>query len=647
MMNTNTALLSLLLVGCATTRSEPLAIVEGTLLEGSSVRTSGSDEPARSIRLVGNDLEIRVAEASAIVRDVTTDGRLDYEQQGEAWILDLPGGKARWETSTIQFGSRVYELESGGALVLDSSGRRLPVEPNLLHYQIGAVHRMVTTDSVDAQLWFDRGLALCFGFNHGEAVACFERAIESDPDCAMAYWGKAYALSPNYNNPMPEEAETEAGREALLQASAVLNDETELEHGFVEALSHRFGTSGERGELDLDYSNAMRALYSRFPDDSEVCALTGESVMQLRPWGLWTPEGEAAPETPEIRRVLERGLKLWPDHPVICHLYIHAMEAGPEVQKAVAAAERLEGLAPGLGHLVHMPSHAYVWTGRYDDVIRTNLLAVEIDDEFAGVRGMSNMYTAYRIHNYHFVAYGAMWEGRRALALEYARAIPSQIPEGLLAKVPDMFDVFHATPYHVMVRFGMWDELVNEPDPGEALPATRAVWRYARAVAFAALGRVEEAEREQLAFEAARDAVPPTRFLFGNPVSRILEVATHFLEGEVEYRKGNYDAAFASLRKAVALDEKLNYDEPWGWMEPTRHALGALLLEQGHYEEALGVYQANLDRYPENGWALHGLAECLEAAGKTREAVAVRQRFDKAWARADVQIDGSCFCRTD
>lgn len=646
-MNTKTALLPLLLVGCVATRSEPVPVIHGTLMEGSAIRSSGSDEAPRSIRLVGNDLEIRLAEGSAIIRDVTDDGQLDYRQQGDAWLLDMPSGKALWESGTIQFGSSSYELEPAGMLILDSTGNRMPAEPALTHYQIGAVHRAVTTDSADAQLWFDRGIALCFGFNHGEAVACFERAIEIDPGCAMAYWGKAYALSPNYNNPMPEESETEAGRAALWVARTKLDDETELERGLVEALSRRYANSGERGELDLAYADAMRALYARFPNDPDVCALTGEAIMQLRPWHLWNHEGEAAPETPEIRRVLERGLELWPDHPVLCHLYIHAMEAGPKVGLAIAAAERLEGLAPGLGHLVHMPSHAYVWTGRYDDVIRTNLLAVEIDDEFADVRGMNNMYTGYRIHNYHFVAYGAMWEGRRALALEYARAIPEQIPAALLANVPDMFDVFHATHYHVMVRFGMWDELLDEPDPGEALPATRAVWRYARAVAFAALGRVEEAEQEQLSFATARDAVPATRFLFGNPVSEILEVATHFLEGEVEYRKRNYDLAFASLRKAVALDEQLNYDEPWGWMEPTRHALGALLVEQGHHEEALGVYQANLDRYPENGWALHGLAECLEAIGKTRDAAAVRKRFDKAWARADVRIDGSCFCRTE
>ncbi|MEM9802849.1 MAG: tetratricopeptide repeat protein, partial [Planctomycetota bacterium] len=488
-------------------------------------------------------------------------------------------------------------------------------------YRIGSVHRLVTTDDPAAQLWFDRGIALCFGFNHEEAIAAFERAAAIDPGCAMAYWGKAYALGPNYNAPLPDASATEAAVEALQRARAELDDETPVERGLVTAMATRFASPppDDRTDLDLAYAAAMRDLFERFPDDADVCALTGEALMQLRPWGLWTPDGEAAPETPEIRSVLEAGLARWPDHPALCHLYIHAMEAGPEVERAIPAAQRLEDLTPGLGHLVHMPSHAYVWTGRYDDVIRTNVRACEVDDDFADARGMANFYTAYRIHNYHFVAYGAMWEGRRALALEYARAIPEQIPDELLTAAPDLFDVFHATHYHAMVRFGMWDELIEERDPGEDLPATRSVWRYARGVAYAALGRIAEAENEQRLFLEARDAVPETRLLFNNPVSKVLAVATEFLEGEIEYRKGNHEVAFASLRRAVELDEQLNYDEPWGWMEPARHALGALLTEQARYEEALEVYEANLDRYPENGWALYGLAECLEGLDRDAE----------------------------
>ncbi len=529
---------------------------------------------------------------------------------------------------------------------LDEDRPEVSVAP--IHYDVGSIGRTVTTDSPDAQLWFDRGLGLCFGFNHEEAVLCFERAAEADPGCAMAHWGKAYALGPNYNNPVPDEATTKAALDTLVKAASALDDETPAERALVEAMRARFAmpVPADRSGLDRAYAEAMRRVRATHTDDPDVCALTAEAVMQLRPWKLWSPEGEPAPETPEIRRILEEGLARWPKHPALCHLYIHTMEAGPEVARAVPAARTLEGLTPGLGHLIHMPSHIYVWTGRYDDVIRTNLKAVEIDDAFVEQRGRMNFYTGYRIHNYHFVAYGAMWEGRRELAMKYARAIPEEIPAGLLKAAPDVFDIFVATPYHVMVRFGRWEEILDEPEPGSELLATRAVWRYARGLALASLGRVEEAEREQKAFLAAKAAVPGTRLLFQNRVSEILEVAEAFLEGEIEYRKKNHDRAFALLREAVRLDEKLNYDEPWGWMEPARHALGALLTEQGRHEEAAAVYRANLKRYPENGWALHGLAECLRALGQTEESIAVRARFEQAWARSDTKIIGSCFCRT-
>ncbi|MHC4940054.1 MAG: tetratricopeptide repeat protein [Planctomycetota bacterium] len=521
-----------------------------------------------------------------------------------------------------------------------------PQEKQSLVYDIGAVGRKVTTGSAEAQLWFDRGLGMSFGFNHEEAVRCFEKAAKADPDCAMAYWGKAYALSPNYNDPAPAPEATTAARKTLENADG--KNASPVETALIAALRERCASSDpeDRAKLDAAYAAAMRKVHARFKDDADVAALTAEAVMQLRPWGLWSPEGKAAPETPEIRAILEPALARWPNHPALCHLYIHAMEAGPEVAKAIPAARALEDATPGLGHLRHMPSHIYVWTGMYDDVIRTNLVACKVDEAFVAHRGRHNLFTAYRIHNLHFVAYGAMWEGRRELAMEYARRVPKEIPVELVKAYPDLLDVFFATPYHVMVRFGMWEKLLAEPAPADYLLATRAVHHYARGIACASLGRVEEAEKEQALFAAAKAAVPETRILFNNPVAKILEVADAFLEGEIEYRKQDYDLAFKMLRKAVELDEKLNYDEPWGWMEPTRHALGALLTEQKRFEEAITVYQANLKRYPENGWALHGLAECLRGLGKEDEAKKVRARFDKAWARADVTIPGSCFCKT-
>ncbi|MHC4409381.1 MAG: tetratricopeptide repeat protein [Planctomycetota bacterium] len=508
------------------------------------------------------------------------------------------------------------------------------------HYDVGAIHRAVTTGSAEAQVWFDRGLGLTYGFNHGEAIACFERAAAADPGCAMAYWGKAYSLGPNYNDPAPSPEAIKAARQAIASATQAIDNESAAEKALIDALRARYP-----GGLDNKaYAEQMRYLHRAHPDDADICALTGEALMQLRPWGLWSPEGKMAPETPEIRTVLEGGLRRWPNHPALCHLYIHAMEAGPEVEKAVPAARALERRAAGLGHLAHMPSHIYVWTGRYEDVIRVNVKAVEIDDAYVMHGGRNNLYTAYRIHNYHFVAYGAMWDGQRALALEFARAIPREIPKKLAETYPDVFDVFHATPYHVMVRFGMWDDILREQEP--AYLASKAVWRYARGIAHASLGNVEAAEKEQHLFLQAKAAVPGSRALFNNPVSEILGVAEKFLDGEIEYRKGNYDEAFKLLGEAVRLDEQLNYDEPWGWMEPTRHALGALLTEQGQFEAALKVYEENLERYPNNGWALHGKTECLQGLGRNEEAAAAKKSFDEAWIRSDVVIPGSCFCKT-
>jgi tetratricopeptide (TPR) repeat protein len=517
-----------------------------------------------------------------------------------------------------------------------------------LYYDVGVVQRKVTTSSTEAQQWFDRGLGLAYGFNHEEAIACFERGVEADPDCAMCYWGKAYALGPNYNNVEMTEEASQAAHEAIQQAVAKVGGGTEAEKALIEALQARYAwpAPDDRAELDQAYAEAMRKVWAAHPEDGDVAALTGEALMMLRPWKLWSPEGEPAPETPEIRRVLEAGLERSPNHPALCHLYIHTMEAGPEAATAVPAAETLETLTPGLGHLIHMPSHIYTWTGRYDDVIRVNQRAVEVDRAFVEYAGRENFYTLYRLHNFHFVAYGAMFAGRREIALAAARELVTEIPPALLEELPDFLDVFVGTPYHVLVRFGLWDEILAEPEPAEELFAARAVWRYARGIALATLGRVEEAAQEQEAFLQAKDAVPESRLLFNNPVKEILEVATQVLAGEIEYRRGNLDRAFEHLREAVALDERLNYDEPWGWMEPARHPLGALLTEQGRYEEAIAVYEANLARYPENGWALHGLAEGLQRLGRDEEAAAAQTRFETAWADADTIIPGSCFCRT-
>jgi tetratricopeptide (TPR) repeat protein len=528
-----------------------------------------------------------------------------------------------------------------------TANSRVP-ESSEAYYDLGGFHRTVTTQSAPAQTWFDRGLAMSYGFNHEEAVRCFEHALRLDPGMAMALWGMAYAWGPNINN-------TEIVPHQIAQASLAVHlaqlhaaRATPLERDLIDALATRYATPVPEDRIPLNeaYANAMRKLYERYPDDPLVATLFAESLMVLRPWKHWSPNGEPAPETPEIVAVLEKGLQRWPADPGLCHLYIHAMEASPTPQKALAAADRLREAMPGAGHLVHMPSHIDVLLGHYDQVISSNQRAIAADTEFLRREGAHNFYTLYRVHCYHFLIYGAMFAGQSELAMETARQLVAQVPEDMLQQQSDLLDAFMATPYHVLVRFGRWNEILAEPEPAAYLPATRAMWHYARALAYAATGRPGEAEAEQQSFERERVAVPETSMLFNNRSRDILGVAAAMVAGEIAYRRREYETAFRQLQEAVRRDDALNYDEPWGWMQPARHALGALLLEQGRVADAEEVYRRDLKRHPNNVWALHGLVECLDRQGKDAESVALRSTLDRVARLADIRIDRSCFCRT-
>jgi tetratricopeptide (TPR) repeat protein len=515
------------------------------------------------------------------------------------------------------------------------------------YYDIGGFHYPVTTNSEEAQLWFDRGLAMCHAFNHEEAVRCFERALAADPGMPMAFWGMAYAWGPNINNMEIEAQQIAQAELALRLAKLHAGRAKAVERDLIDALTKRYAAPApeDREPLNRAYAEAMREAYRKHPRDVTVAALFAESLMNLRPWKLWSPDGEPAEETPEIVTVLEGALEHWPAHPLLCHLYIHAVEASPNPEKALSAANRLRRAMPGAGHLVHMPSHIYVLVGDYEKVIDANLDAVEADKEFVRREGRHNFFTLYRMHNYHFVVYGAMFDGQSELALRTARELIEQVPEDMLREQVDFIDGFIATPLHVLVRFGRWDDILAEPEPADYLPMTRAVWRYARGLAYAATGRVDEAESEQRAFAAAQKEVPDTSMLFQNSSQAILGVAEAMLAGEIAYRKKDFDKAFEHLREAVRRDDGLNYDEPWGWMQPARHALGALLLEQSEDAEAAQVFRADLKRHPNNPWALHGLAESLTRQGKLREAAEYQAQFRNATKRADVTIDRSCYCR--
>lgn len=513
---------------------------------------------------------------------------------------------------------------------------------------LGSFHRRITTDSPEAQAWFDRGLALVYGFNHEEAIRCFERAAWEDPACAMAQWGIAYANGVHINNTAMSRDASRAAHRSSRRALRLAPPEG-WEREVIEALQARYAWPApeDRAGLNEAYAEAMGAVHRAHPDDPDVAALYAESLMVLRPWKQWNKDGTPAPGTLEVVRVLEAGLKAAPNHPALCHFYIHAVEASPEPGRALGAADALRELIPDSGHLVHMPSHIDVLLGRYEEAILANEKATAADGRYLALRGPNNFYTLYRAHNWHFIVYGAMFAGQKDKAMRAAREIPRQVPSELVLARVDELDAFMPTALHVMVRFGMWEEILREAAPDERLPVSTAIRRYARGVAFAATGRVREAEAEREAFEQARAGVPETSILFNNTSRDILKIASAMLEGEIEYRKGNEARAFVLLREAVVMDDALNYDEPWGWMQPARHALGALLLERGAIKEAEGVYREDLKRHPDNVWALHGLAEALRRGGGDGEALGrVEAKLKERAARTDVPITASCACRT-
>jgi len=542
------------------------------------------------------------------------------------------------------------------------------------YYDLGDFSRPVTTSSAQAQLWFDRGLAWTYAFNHEEAVACFEAAAAADPDCAMAHWGIAYALGPNYNKPWELfDAEdltrtVDRAHAAVERARVAAAGGTAAEQALIEALGARYPQSLAVADCSIwnePYAEAMRGAWELNPDDPDVATLYADALMNLTPWELWDIRtGQPAPgaRTLDAKAVLDRALAsaAGAGHPGILHMYIHLMEMSPAPETALAAADRLRGLVPDAGHLRHMPSHLDVTCGDYRRVVAGNTDAIAADEKYRRRAGPMNFYTMYRCHDYHFKIYGAMFLGQSEVALATAAQLEAAIPEDLL-RVPsppmaDWLEGFLAMRVHVLIRFGRWDGILALPVPAdpELYCVTTAMLHYARGVAFAATGMIEEAETSRELFRRAVQTVPSSRTLFNNSCEDILAIAAAMLDGEVAYRKGDFDAAFAALRRAIELDDGLPYDEPWGWMQPTRHAYGALLLEQGRVAEAAAVYRADLGlddtlprpaQHPGNVWALHGFHECLVRLGKTGEAQIIAQQLKIAAALADVPIESSCYCR--
>ncbi len=542
------------------------------------------------------------------------------------------------------------------------------------YYDLGTHTCAVTTTSAEAQLWFDRGLVWTYGYNHDEAVVCFQRAVEADPDCAMAHWGVAYAAGPNYN--LPWDLLDERGKKKALtlaydathRALALSDGCTPVEQALIRALPARYPQGDPTGDMhqwDHDFADAMRAAFTELLDHLDLRTIYVESLLNLTPWQMWdlkTGKPAEGAATLEAQDVLEDAMANDPaamSHPGLLHLYVHLMEMSPTPEKALKAGDILRTLVPDAGHLVHMPTHIDVLCGHYQNVVHWNEKAIEADLKYYEREGAFNIYTGYRQHDYHFVIYGALFLGQSEPALRANQGMWDTTPEEMLRiespPMADYFESYMSMGPHILIRFGRWEEAksLEPPEDSDLFLTLTATTYYARAIAFAATGQVSEAEAEEQLFLAAKARVPDTRLLHNNRVVDLLDVAREMLRGEIEYRKENYDTAYAHLRRSVELDDNLPYDEPWGWMQPTRHALGALLFEQGHTAEAEAVYREDLGLggtlsrasiHPDNVWSLKGLYDCLKARGEADEIKQISQRLDLALARADRAVGASCFC---
>lgn len=507
-----------------------------------------------------------------------------------------------------------------------------------LYRNLGSHHKRISTKISAAQQYFDQGLRLVYGFNHAEAIRSFTRAAALDPTCAMCYWGIAFAYGPHVNAPM-DVASGVAAYAALQKARSLQSHATAPERAYIEALAQRYEADppADRVRLDTSYSRAMGQVAKTYPKDLDAAALYAESMMDLRPWNYWRPDGTPYPGTEEIVRQLERVISKNPNHPGACHYYIHAVEA-VNPKAAVPCAERLARLMPGEGHMVHMPAHIYIRVGRWNDAIQANQHAIHSDEVFIeGQHPMGVYPLAYYPHNIHFLAFASTMAGRSAQAIEAADTLTSKVNLDAARQVGMLQEML---PYHVLTltTFGKWDEVLAAPLPPDDIRFSYAMAQYARGVAHAAKAEWADAQAA-LDNVTASDAATPE----GAEGKTALLIAVQALSGEIAVRRGEVDAAITHFEEAVKIEDAGLYFEPPKWYYPVRHSLGAALLKAGRSAEAETVYREDLRRFPENGWALFGLAQALRAQGKKDDATATEARFRKAWTDTDVTLTASRF----
>ena len=520
----------------------------------------------------------------------------------------------------------------------DTQMKTEPAEkPVALLYGLGSLHHPTSTKSPEAQRFFDQGFRMIYGFNHEEAVRSFKRAAELDPQMAMAWWGVAYALGPNINRDVDPEREKSA-YDAEQNALALAKNAPANERAYIEALAKRYSNDpkADLKKLAVDYKNAMGELMKKYPDDLDAATLYAESAMDLRPWKLWSADGKPAEGTEEIVAVLESVLRRNPNHPGAIHYYIHAVEASPNPERALAYAPKLAGLMPMAGHLVHMPAHIYERVGNYQAAAQSNTEAAAADEAYFKATSMQGFYSMYYAHNLDFLAVAHSMQGRYRDAIDasnklvdFTRPMVRTMPmvEPILAKSILMWERFHK-----------WDEIMKQPEPDASLPSTLAVWHFARGVVFAGRGDIASAEAEQQAFLKIEKLVPAESMSSLNPTSRILIIAEDVLRARIAEAKRDNRTAIEFFKKGIKEEDSLAYDEPPQWLHPVRESLGGFLLRSGNYADAERVFRADLERNKHSGRSLFGLMESLKAQKKSQAAAMTQREFESAWKNADTKL---------
>ncbi len=516
----------------------------------------------------------------------------------------------------------------------------LSKKPDLSLTAVGRQHHPIQTKSPEAQAYFDQGITLIYGFNHEEAMRSFQYAAELDPTSPMPLWGIAIAVGPNYNLDVDAEREKLAF-DTLQKAQNLVANAPQIEKDYVAALATRYSGDGnpDYKQLSRDYASAMKSLSEKYPDDLDAATFYAESLMDLNPWKLWTHDGKPAENTPEIVVVLESVLARDPNHAGANHYYIHAVEASNDPARALPSARRLDTLVPKAGHLVHMPAHIYERTGNYEEAARNNAEAAKVDHAYAVEAGKTgSMYDLmYHSHNEHFEAMAASMAGRYAEAKRAADTMAARLLPHV--KMIPVLDSFIMTPIWVDVRFNKWSAVLARPEPRRELLVSHVMWRYSRALALAATGKILDAEKEYGLFETEVAAFPAnTMFGEQNKAHDVLGIAGHVIEARIAAAKGYPGEAILHWKKAVDMQDTLNYDEPADWYYPVRESLGAAFLAAGEPAEADQVFRADLQQNPRNPRSLYGLMEALRAQKKDSDATWVEKQFNAAWKSADTKL---------